>query len=105
MDHAVELAKCQRYFIRFSKIAFGSGYTTPTGGYFSLATPVTMRQNPTQSWTNGTVIHINGAAAITVTAAYLNRGGIYFQFSGTGLPDTRVCAVHMGENYSLSADL
>lgn len=65
-DYGMELAKCQRYFIRIKGDPIGSGYVTAglNQAYIHIPTPVPMRTAPTAS--------INGSMYIRGTGATWN---------------------------------
>lgn len=111
-DYGTELAKCQRHFLRLTGSSwqiFGSGWNSSTTiADILIPTPVTMRANPTLSYTGTFSVRTNGAdKAISAASSFaVQQNGVYAVFTSSGLTANQMaCVVSVGGTIDLSADL
>ncbi len=108
-NKALELAKCQRYYLALGNPRGVAGATSLGGGYaaFLIPTPVTMRANPTVLYTDATIRATKADyAADSVTLARLSPNGVVIQIVATGMEahGQETCAFY-GSGFAFSADL
>ena len=110
MDWAVELAKCQRYFIALDTYPWGYGYAdSATIGEIKLGLPCVMRIDPTINVSVCTIVQPSGAvvAGTLSTVLQLGNGQLNISFSGSGLTQYTPITASLGGGTAvmLSADL
>ena len=89
MDWAVELPKCQRFFVNMgnSPAMFGSIFSTAGVGALFMFLPVSMRATPSHSATEVSVRSTQGGNAATITATTLQQNLLKISFNtGTSSP-------------------